>query len=174
MTILNLLTKIDKRKVTNRYLTLLCKDVVFSFLLVSTFLAIIFVISNFILTKNFISVSESSLTLNKTTGIMSAEIKGINSGLKEIEKMQEENTSWVAVILSLDELIPKEEIQITLLTFNGVSKKVEINGKALTREKFLEFKSNLEESELFSEIKSPLTNILYDKYLNFKLEAKLN
>ncbi len=172
MIILNLLPTSGKKKIVNHYLLLLIKDVVFLFLLTSAILAILFLICYFILIKNFITTTEQNLSVMKNTGLITSKIRKVNRKLNSIEKIQNDYTNWVQFIVELNSLIPQNEIQITKLNIDKHQKIITINGKALERDGFLIFKKNLENSKIFTEINSPLSNLLLEKNINFSLEIK--
>jgi len=174
MITLNLITKPDRKKLSQHRLTILFKDFVLSFLILSAVLGITLLICNFILMRNFIQLSDSSLSVIKSSNLVDKHVGQINENLKDINKIQNEYTDWVQTLLAINNLIPQYEIQVTNLEIDHLRKKAYLEGKALTREKFLELKQSLEESELFAEIESPLSNILYSKNLNFRLDINLN
>ncbi|MBU4360346.1 PilN domain-containing protein [Candidatus Parcubacteria bacterium] len=174
MIILNLLPATDKKQIVNHYLILLIKDIVFSFLLICTVLAILFLICHFLLIKNFISISQQNLSVMTKTNLITGNIRQINSELKSLEKIQDQYTNWVQFITNLNAQIPTDKIQITKLNIDKHQQTLKLEGKTIKRDAFLDLKQNLENSKMFSSIKSPLSNLLSNKNLNFSLEIKFN
>ncbi len=174
MIILNLLPKTDKKQIANHYLTLLIKDIVFSLLLICTVLAILFLICHFMLIKNFITISEQNLSIITKTNLITSDVRKINLELRTLEKIQYQYTNWVQFIINLNNQIPTTKIQITKINIDNHQQILRLEGKALNRDDFLKFKQNLENSKMFDSIKSPLSNLLSNKNLNFSLEMKFN
>lgn len=172
MIVLNLLPFEDKNKIIKNYLFLLIKDVIFSLLLLSSILGIIFLISHFILIKNFIEISNSSLPVVKSNA-MTEEVRKINRNLSNIKEIQDNYVNWVKIILDINNLIPQEKIQITNLETNLSKNSIILQGKAADRDGFLKLKDNLEKTNLFKNIKSPLTNLLLAEKINFQLEMEI-
>lgn len=174
MIILNLLTIQDKKNLTKHYLTLLSKDVIFSLLLLSAVLSIILLICQFILTQNFIQTNQNTLLTMKGNQIIIQHIRQINQDLKQVKKIQDKNIDWVQILLYLNNMIPQDEIQITNLEIDYSKNSIILQGKSLSRDAFLTLKQNLEDSEYFENIKSPLSNLLLAKNLEFELEFGLS
>ena len=170
---LNLLPLQDKKNLKKHYLILLSKDVILSFLLLISILSIILSVSHFMLSKNFIELSQSSLSIMSGHEIITQKIRQINRDLKKISEIEQGNTNWLKIILSLSQLIPPGEIQLNNLEIQGQKNQIFIQGSALSRTAFLTFKDNLEKTNLFSEIQSPLTNLLSAKNLDFELSFKI-
>lgn len=174
MIILNLLPNSDKKQIANHYLILLIKDIVFSFLLICTILAILFLICHFVLIKNFISISQQNLSIMTKTNLITNNIRQINRELISLKKIQDQYTNWAQFITNLNAQIPTDKIQITKLDIDKHQQNLKLEGKALQRDDFLELKQNLENSEMFNSVKSPLSNLLSNKNLDFSLEMKFN
>lgn len=173
MITLNLLPPQDKKKITQHYLIFLSKDAIFSLLLLCAVLGIIFLICYLILIKNFIQINQGALSVMKSNEIITEEVRKINKDLRKVEDIQEKNINWPETLLALSDLVAADEIQITNLEIDHLKNLITLEGKALTRNNFLILKKNLEESDLFINIKSPLSNLLLAENLNFSLEIEL-
>ncbi len=173
MTTLNLLPIQDKKNLVRNQIILISKDITYSLLLLGAILSIILLICHLILIKNFIQISQNSLSIVKSDEIITQKIRRVNKNLKIIESIQEKNINWVKILLTLSKLTPQDEVQITNLEINSNKNLITLQGKSLTRDAFLTFKQRLENSGLFCNIKSPLSNLLSAKNLNFKLEMSL-
>jgi len=83
------------------------------------------------------------------------------------------------MLVELDKLIP-DNIQITYLDLKSQEqeedtlKVLEMKGKAITREKLLAFQENLENSSLFTQVESPISNILEQKNINFNFDLTVS
>ncbi len=169
MIVINLIPEKEKKDVTKHYLFLLYKDVVMSFLVVSAILSIFFVASSYILNENFIDLATRNFLTNPGKTSTLSEVRYINKKLDNILEIQQENTNWIALIEKINKQIPHEEIEIASLDFRKSEKTININGKALNRKAFLNFKNNLENLEEFKKIESPLSNILAAENFDFRL-----
>jgi len=99
---------------------------------------------------------------------------------KEIEKNVQESNAIVERIWDLErnffifsktieDFIPHVPAKVYLKSFSlsASTRQITLTGFAPTREEMLLFKKNLEESREFSEIYSPLSNLLVPKEVNF-------
>lgn len=152
------------------HLFLILKDFILSILLTAGFLSILILISYFLLNQNFI-LSSQDVAVNLSKSSITQDIREINSTLTQVETIQNRNIDWTQIILDINSLIPHSEIQLG--NFNISSQKdaysLAIQGQALNRDAFLEFKNNLENFELIERVDSPLSNILYAENINFEL-----
>ena len=126
------------------------------------------------LIKNFITISEQNLSIITKTNLITSDVRKINLELRTLEKIQYQYTNWVQFIINLNNQIPTTKIQITKINIDNHQQILRLEGKALNRDDFLKFKQNLENSKMFDSIKSPLSNLLSNKNLNFSLEMKFN
>ncbi len=100
-------------------------------------------------------------------------ISGINKLMTEIEVVQGEYVKWSRIIQNFMELVPAGN-RLNSLVFDKANKKLSIQGVAETRDVFLELESNLKKFDLVTDIKSPISNLLYQTDINFGIEATLN
>jgi Tfp pilus assembly protein PilN len=98
-----------------------------------------------------------------------SEIKKIDTYLKGIDLLQRQTIRWSTVLTALAKATPKgvhlSEIEVTE---KGI---ISIHGVAPTREDVLRFKDGLDATKLFSEVSSPLSNILQRTDVQFSFEA---
>lgn len=97
----------------------------------------------------------------------------VNKKMSEVGVVQADYVKWSRILQNFLRLIP-EGNQIHKIYFDKDSQKLTVQGLAATRDNFLELENNLKESDLATEIKSPISNLLYQSEINFSLEAKLN
>ncbi|MFH1890819.1 MAG: hypothetical protein ABIJ91_04635 [Candidatus Kuenenbacteria bacterium] len=102
-----------------------------------------------------------------------AEIANINRKINQVELVRKDYVKWSRVLVNLLSAAP-EGNSIDSLMLDKKNNKAVINGRSETRDNFLELKDGLEHSDLISDLNSPISNILYQKDINFNLEATLN
>jgi len=114
---------------------------------------------------------QSIENINSITGV-DAEIVKINEDLSEIEKIQSNYIKWSRVLVNLLSLIP-EGNTINKLKLDKINNKMHLSGNSQKRDNFLELKSNLENSDMLSNIESPISNLLRRENIDFSLSADL-
>jgi len=173
MITLNFITQKGKKRLLGNRLFILLKDISLSLLMISAVVGMTMVASQQILAQDFIQITKNTLSIINTEGIETQKIKTINNDLKKINSIQTQYVNWVEWLTNLNNLIYSNKIQIGRLNIDLEGQKVSLNGKAASREDFLDMKTKLEESEMFEEVISPLSNILSANKINFDLEMTL-
>jgi len=175
---LNLLSLKDKEKIKIEKNFLLIKNVVF---VVSLALAIIIVsllstriILN-IYIKDFDKTIENEEILLSSTKRASLEksTKDLNSQLNTIESIQKEYVKWSNLLTELTKIVPGG-VKINSLELNKNNKKVNITGVSINREVLLEFQNNLKNSNYFTNITSPISNLLVRENVEFQFTGELS
>ena len=108
-----------------------------------------------------------------TSGQEEAQVQEINDKMKQVEVIQRDYVKWSRVISNFLKLIPDGN-SLHNLQFDQEKQAIFITGLAQTRDDFLNLQTKLEESDLITEIKFPISNLLYQTDINFTLEGKLN
>lgn len=89
-----------------------------------------------------------------------------------MRKVQSDFVAYDELMLDVNDYVP-ENIILTYLSINTDSKKAVFKGYALKREDLLNLKNNLENSNLFEKVESPLANLLEKDNINFNITADL-
>lgn len=110
-----------------------------------------------------------NLTKNKET---LGKIEKINSVLSQIENMEKNKSSIYEILIVVANNTPAD------ISFSNIrvlirEKKIELSGQAKKREALLEFQKNLEKSQYFENITSPISNITSPENINFSISAGL-
>lgn len=106
------------------------------------------------------------------------DINELNNVIKLISRIQSDYSPIAHNLDFFASTVPAN-IFITNLYLDKKTEKGEsfwsivISGRAKTREDLIKFKSNLEQSNGFSEIESPISNLLKKTDIDFQLKAKL-
>jgi len=111
------------------------------------------------------TVEEKPIDLEQT-------IKDFNRLLSNINTIQSEYTPWSKIFIETSSFVP-DGIQISSLMMHKASAEFKFVGNANTRDDLLLLKKNLEESDIFTDIQSPISNLLSKENINFELSGKL-
>lgn len=97
--------------------------------------------------------------------------KDINSALVKIDKISDQQISWIDIFEKLTLSIPPN-VQIFSLQIDPDGGLM-ISGNAKTRNDVLEFGKNLKSSPDFSSIQTPLDNLIKSEDIDFKFSGKV-
>ena len=101
------------------------------------------------------------------------QVQLINNKMKEVEAVQQDYVKWSRVMSNFLKLIPDGNTLYNL-QFDKKKQTILMTGLAQTRDDFLNLQTKLEESDLITKIKFPISNLLYQTNINFTLEGQLN
>lgn len=149
-----------------------------SFLRIRNFLSLIFIFFVlagiiFIFTKNMLQnnfnglVSLNSLVVEDSPKIIK-EINDLNLKINTANNIQKKFIPWSEILIDFTKTAPS---QVEIRSIKIDNKNWVIAGEAKNREVLLGFKGELEKSKYFSEIKSPITNLLQKENIEFELLA---
>lgn len=102
---------------------------------------------------------------------MEKSFKEINTALVKINKISEEQISWIDVFEKITTIIPPN-IQIFSLQIDSDGGLIVV-GNAKTREDVLEFGKRLKNSSDVSNIQTPLDNLIKSDDIDFKFSGKI-
>lgn len=98
------------------------------------------------------------------------EINKINQQLQNVDQLQNKTRNYSFVLERLTELVPPG-IRFKNIFIN--ENDIFLKGHATTREALISFKDVLEKSPYFEEIKSPLSNFLKQREIEFSFSFKI-
>lgn len=98
-------------------------------------------------------------------------VASLNSYLEKIDAIQKNQKNYSNLIIFLAEIIPAG-VRLDTLSLNEQNE-VSLNGFAQRRELVVSLKDALEKSELFSDIESPLSNLVKETDINFYFKFRL-
>lgn len=101
------------------------------------------------------------------------ETERINDLLRRVSLVQKEYIKWSRVLVNFFDLCP-DGIQLRGLVLDKNNNRLKLEAHARERADFLRFKSNLEQSDMITDLNSPITNLLKPADFFFTLEAGLN
>ena len=170
---LNLLSPQKKKEVEDHILYSSLKNVLGVLLIFVIFISIILLGSKLILAKNFETIVEQTTLIVKEYGGVNQNIRTINEKLKNISNTQNEFVTWSYHLSKLQKLIP-ENIEISTIILKKGNKESLVKGLAKNRDDLLTLKTNLENSDLFTVVELPFSNLLTRNNIDFELQLTLS
>jgi Tfp pilus assembly protein PilN len=163
---LNLLPRETKRELNKNIQSIeLANNIIL--LTITVFLVVVLLV----VANNYLGYKMSKINVAVEAGSEEKEINALNSQMSQLEVIQRDYVKWSRVLKNLFKLIP-EGNTLEKVFLDKDSGQIEITGFSEQRQNFLALKESLEKSDLFSEIQSPITNILKRDAINFSLKAK--
>lgn len=174
MLALNLLPPETKKEIIARRINQVIKNNLLFLFVTATIITVSLLWGRIFLDNQFITtVNNTSQVSKRINSPLTADVHTINQTLQTITKIQQEFIPWPTVLFELGSVTPPAVI-ISNIQITQESATLQIRGLALTRSAFLQFKEDLEKNNLFTNIKSPVQNLLAQKNINFNLEITLN
>lgn len=111
--------------------------------------------------------------LNKEDNkIIEDKVDKINSYLSVIKKIQDNKTDFSKTLIEISTITPKG-IRLYNLKLNKEEKKFELSGNANSRDNLLKLQENLNKSQYFTKIESPISNLISPTNINFSFTGEL-
>ncbi len=133
--------------------------------------------ADFLLRHN-LKILEGDLENKKHTStasgfsVLEGKINQFNSNLEKIATLQSQHIRFSPFLIELIRLTPSE-VRFTNLQAQKEGNVVEVQGVAKTRDSLIHFQKNLEGSEFFKDIESPLSNLESRENVTFQLKFKV-
>jgi hypothetical protein len=123
--------------------------------------------------KRQIAILEQSSFLKQEKDLY-GKLSAFNSKLSVFGKNQEGQAQTISFFI---ERILNEKpngVSVKIIDYSdGAQKLIKFSGESISRDLFLEFKNNLEESGIFREVVSPVSNLLEERNIEFNLTLLL-
>ncbi len=100
-------------------------------------------------------------------------VEKVNKRLREISGIQNGFVPWSGFIETIAQN-SNQKIKFRSIEADKEEKKINIKGNASDRASLLEFKHNLENSEMFAKIIFPIDNILKKEDIDFNIDIKID
>jgi Tfp pilus assembly protein PilN len=169
---LNLLSEERKKEINNkkRFLIILNQSLLFLLPMICLILTLITI--NFVLKINSQGLdsafeAEQNQDSYKKLKEYEDNFSKLNSKVSGLLKIQNAHLRWTKVLESLN-LSVSENVYISQIINKDYQ--ISLMGKAKTRDDFLKFKNNLENSECFSDINAPLSDLVAKKDVDFQID----
>jgi len=140
---------------------------IFTLLLASTYFSLIILLRT---QDKLIETRQNNSETQKSLGI-GEKIKEANQLINKVYLKQGQLSTWTPLLEEVAKVVP---VGVYLANFSYQEDKgiISINGWANTRENLLVFEKSLEESAFFTEIESPLSNLLKQSNIDFRFSFK--
>lgn len=143
--------------------------VIFSIFLASAFLSLSILLKE---QTNLITIRENEPQMQNLLEI-EEKIKRTNQVIKQIDSKQQQMVLWTPLLEGLTKIVPTG-VCLTTLSYQSNSDQIILNGWADRRESLLHFQKSLEESSFFTEVETPLANLVKEKDIDFSFTLHLN
>jgi Tfp pilus assembly protein PilN len=170
---LNLLSPEKKQQISKEIIFISTKYLfALSFILVCSASAILLV-AEFVVQNNFCQAVSQNTLVTKEYGSLNQNVYGINRQITQLQSMQNKFVIWSNRLVILTNLTPKN-IELYSVTINSDTKDINLTGNAKTRDDLLQYKANLENSNLLTGINLPIENLLEANNSYFDIKAKMS
>jgi len=169
MITLNLIPPEKKKNLRVISILLIIKHNLIMLFFVIAFSAFVLLLGKAAIDEHFTNVVSQSTLTTKYARIFNYEIKDFNNKIDATAEIQNKNIPWVIFFSALAKQVPNG-ITITYLEIKDGN--IAINGNAKTRSDLIQFKINLENFEIFTNVIIPLESMLKKEDINFNVKAK--
>jgi len=184
MSELNLLNPAQRNKAKKIKTYFATKHVLLQLLSLLLMITTIFYFSTIILKNNLDSLDEQinkEIEIRQLSNVNSIEdaTKLLNSQLELVNNIQNKYIYWTVLLNDFSNLVPNNitlnNVKFTTnILLDSEDKTFKISGIAKQRQDFLNFKENLTNSEYYSNINAPLSNLIQKENINFVITGTLS
>jgi len=132
----------------------------------------VFLIFKLALINHFNETVDRSNFISKKTEDNSNKIRGVNSLLNSVERVQNDFVAW-SNLLSYVGQITDDAISMKQIKVSKTEGTIILSGNAATRDALLKLKNEIEKSAYFKDLDFPIKNILEKENINFEITAKI-
>lgn len=175
MIILDLLPKKEKKLLNTRKSYAISKRIAFISLVIIGSMAIILVVSKYIIQSDLKNITEQKNTIIENNKGLNSEIQNYNNELKKLSEIQRTSKNFSEIIIQINELIPSG-ITLNYLGIDQIDENtldIKIKGISDTRDTLVKFKDSLNSKDLFKKIELPLSSLLKQGDIEFDITTKL-
>jgi Tfp pilus assembly protein PilN len=170
---LNLLSPRKKKELSKEILLVSTKYVfAMSFILICS-TTIILLIAEFIVQNNFFQAVSQNALVTREYGALNQNVYTVNRQIGQLKLVQNKFIVWSTRLVALTNLTPKN-VELYSVTVNSDTKDINLTGNAKTRDDLLQYKANLENSNLLSGVNLPIENLLEANNSYFDIKAKMS
>lgn len=173
MIVINLLSKERQREVKKHFLIDFIATILVTLLLLSIFTSVSLLITKALLQNQFNDVVAQAALVTNSFARTNQEIRDANDSIDVLNKLLLKHTSWSKLLTQFVAAIP-ESVNIKSLLFDRVNNNIAINGFAARRDDLLTFIENLESTDIFEQIESPISNIFMRNNVTFEIHAQFS
>jgi len=169
MITLNLIPPEKKKSLRVTSILLIIKHNLIMLFFVIAFSAFVLLLGKAAIDEHFTNVVSQSTLTTKYARIFNYEIKDFNNKVDAAVEIQNKNIPWVIFFSDLAKQIP-DGVKITYLEIKDGN--IAINGNAKTRNDLIQFKKNLENFKILTNVTIPLESMLKKENIDFNVKAK--
>jgi len=173
MRALNLILEREQKASRRGVLVVIFLNFMIWFFFIALTVGIVLLWGKFIMEHKLAEIQERSILVRDSRLTLGNEIRAINAQVSEIDKVQTGFIQWSHVVSELSSQIPVGN-SLTTMQFDINTLDVLIAGQSLTRFDLLALEKKLKSSPYLTDIKSPLSNLLFPFNIAFTFSAKLN
>ncbi len=170
---LNFVPDHDQKAIARYAMSIVARHLAIWFVFAIVVVALLLAWGKFFLERNLAIWEEQSILVAQRRASVSERIRLLNQTAIAVSKVQEEYRPWSELLMEFASIVPPGNRVDSLLIDNRTGM-VEIRGFSTTRENVLAFEKALNDNPFFTEVKSPLTNLLNPKNIDFSFTAKLS
>lgn len=169
---LNLLPAEKKSRLQYLANFLLTKDILKLVILIGAILSATLIWSWVFLEKDFASLAQSAIAVNREYFAYNQDVKNINDLTKNINSS---NQNFVPLAPKLKELITSlpSDIKINSLQIDRSAQTILLNGEAKTRLALLNYRDSLDKITWITQVETPASQLFQKENINFEFKAKL-
>lgn len=181
---LNLLNPTERNKAKKIKAYFIVKHIVFQLITLMIIITSIFYFSTFLLTGNLDSINnqiDDEIQIKTDGNLNSIEdaTTQLNTQLQQVNQIQQQYFVWSKFLDNFSKLIPNgitiKELQFnTNILTSATDKTFKIVGNAETREDFIELEEYLNNSEFFTNINAPISNLIEKENINFTITGNIS
>jgi len=135
---------------------------IFTLLLITTYYCLSILLKE---QKRLIEINENDIKIQQLVK-MEEKIKNVNQQLHKINLKQKELVVWTPALEELSKITPSG-VYLINFSYRLSNNEINLSGWAESRDKLINFKDSLEESALFVNLESPLSNLIKQTDINF-------
>lgn len=173
MITINLLSPDQKRELKIKKIYIAVKELVMLILLFTSIIAIMLIISRYVLEQQLANLIKSNVNASQAGGQINKQITALNKKINIIGQIQQNSKKWSSFFSQLATATPTG-IAYNFLKIDSQGKTVELQGIAKNRQDLLKLQKNLTESGLSNQVDLPLSSLLSRENNNFNLQFKVN
>ncbi len=166
---LNLLPSEKRAALRLQFIASYAETMLFIFFVVAVFAAGTLVALRMSLAKTYDDFTRRSDAGAEETQAITDEIKAINGYMQRVNAFEGRFTPWSSVLVKIAALVPAGVRIDSIRVDKGA---IAIAGAADTRDDVLLLQQRLRDSGLFTDVQSPLSNILQDRNVHFEFEMR--
>ena len=170
---LNLISQGAKNEIKFRRFAQIFRKICASLIGLTMTIALILLLGKLFLSRYSADITGQYSLVTKNYEDSDTGVKGLDQRLTSIQKIQDDYYTYSDLMEKLTGAA-NNGIKFSEIRIDAVGKKMSFGGTADTRDSLLTLKKNLEETETFSDVDLPLSNILQKDNVEFEISANLN